>query len=233
MSVSLRRRACTRLCLLLQLQSAKWTPLIRLRFRGTARARSERYKAVGPPRESRWNVVGVPTRKVWSRLPKLKFFTKAESDTTTRAEHRRRRGGDDARTTSVTISAVASEGTASWTLRPLASPAWPARTAAHPRETMRVGRATRAIPRSGSPTWSLRRPCGPCTRPSRAAPRTCASPRGATAFTAGSRGTPMAPRTTAGRTTGTWRLRFKSSPSRTKSSRAARRLCEARATHRY
>ena len=66
LSVSLRRRACTRLCLLLQLQSAKWTPLIRLRFRGTARARSERYKAVGPPRESRWNVVGVPTRKVWS-----------------------------------------------------------------------------------------------------------------------------------------------------------------------
>ena len=53
-------------------------------------------------------------------MPKLLFFTKAESDTTTRAEHRRRRGGDDARTTSVTISAVASEATASWTLRPLA-----------------------------------------------------------------------------------------------------------------
>ena len=63
LSVSLRRRACTRLCLLLQLQSAKCTPLIRLQFRGTSRARSERYKAVGPPRESRWNVVGVPTRK--------------------------------------------------------------------------------------------------------------------------------------------------------------------------
>lgn len=58
LSVSLRRRACTRLCLLLQLQSAKCTPLIRLQFRGTSRARSERYKAVGPPRESRWNVVG-------------------------------------------------------------------------------------------------------------------------------------------------------------------------------
>ena len=165
-------------------------------------------------------------------MPKLLFFTKAESDTTTRAEHRRRRGGDDARTTSVTISAVASEATASWTLRPLASPAWPARTAAHPRETMRVGRATRAIPRSGSPTWSPRRPCGPCTRPSRAAPRTCASPRGATASTAGSLGTPMAPRTTAGRTTGTWRLRFKSSPSRTKSSRDARREGSTTPRHR-
>ena len=87
LSVSLRRRACTRLCLLLQLQSAKCTPLIRLRFRGTSRARSERYKAVGPPRESRWNVVGVPTRKSLVELPKLLFFTKAESDTTTRAEH--------------------------------------------------------------------------------------------------------------------------------------------------